>query len=211
MLRLRCASLLMSATVIAAALGGAALANTGGPAVFHGISAAHHPRTKADRLDPSVTASVISQNKLQRRVSHSKRGLLEPRSSRFLRQLANGARVYAVAATGQQLCALIERVPQPVLASNVKPGSPLSGCTSPLTQTVPSMINGFRAYKGRDKESPAFSWGVTLDGVTAVSFVAGARVITVPVKHNAWVYEGRYMADRNFIVHFKNGRTKTIP
>ena len=55
------------------------------------------------------------------------------------------------------------------------------------------------------------SWGVALDAVTAVSFTAGARVTTVPVKHNAWVYEGRYMADRNLTVLFKNGRTETIP
>jgi hypothetical protein len=207
---LRCASLLIAA-VIAAALGGSAVATTGGPAVFHGIRAAQHPRTKADRLDPSVVASVMSQNRLQQRVSHSRRGLLEPRSSRFLRQLPNGVRVYAVAATGQRLCALLERLPHPVLATNVKPGSPLSECTSPLTQTVPTMVIGFRAYKEPHRESPAVSWGITLDGVTAVSFTAGARVVTLLVKHNAWVYVGKYMAGKNVTVHFKDGRTKTLP
>jgi hypothetical protein len=176
---------------------------------FHGISAAQHPRTKADRLDPSVVVSIISDNKLQKRASHGRRGLVEPGSARFLRQLPNGARVYAVAATGRQLFVLIERMPR--LASNVKPGAPLWECTSPLTQKVPAAINGFRAYKSRHKESPAVSWGVALDAVTAVSFTAGARVTTVPVKHNAWVYEGRYMADRNLTVLFKNGRTETIP
>jgi hypothetical protein len=34
--------------------------------------------------------------------------------------------------------------------------------------------------------------------------------MTVPVKHNAWVYKGRYMADRNFTVHFKDGHTEAV-
>lgn len=188
-----------------------AAGQSGGQAVatpFHGISAAQHPRTRADRLDPSVVASIVSENKLQKQMSHRTIGLLEPRSARFLRQLPNGARVYAAAATGRQLCVLIERMPH--LGANVKPGAPLWQCASPLTGKVPTAINGFQAFKGPHGESPAVSFGVALDGVAAVSFTAGARLTTVPVEHNAWVYEGRYMAVRNFTVLFKNGRTETI-
>ena len=72
------------------------------------------------------------------------------------------------------------------------------------------MVIGFRAYKEPHRESPAVSWGITLDGVTAVSFTAGARKVTLPVKHNAWVYIGRYMAARDFALHFRNGRTQTL-
>lgn len=152
--------------------------------------------------------SIISANKAQEQMSHRRSGLLEPSSARFLRQLPGGARVYAAATTGKGLCVLIERMPR--LGPNVKRGAPLYQCTSPLTQRVPTAINGFRAFKERHNESPAVSWGIALDDVAAVSFTAGARVITVPVKRNAWVYKGRYMADSNFTVHFKNGRTETI-
>src|SRR5690348_10514553 len=74
------------AAVIAAAFAGAGMAWADGLGVFSGITAAQHPRSKVDRLDPSVVASIALDNK-QRRLHHSQLGLLAPDSSRFVRQL----------------------------------------------------------------------------------------------------------------------------
>jgi hypothetical protein len=78
---------------------------------------------------------------------------------------------------------------------------------------VPSTVESFRAFKGPHGESPALSWGITLDGATAVSFPANRHLtINVPVKHNVWVYLGKWSATvRGFTVHFKDGHTATIP
>jgi hypothetical protein len=178
---------------------------------FHGIKAAQHPRTAADKLDPSVVASIVRYNEQIARLPHSGRGRLEPDTSRLVRQLPNGARVYAVAATGDELCVVMERIPQ--LASNMQRGGSTVGCTSPLTQKVPSTLESFRAFKGPHGESPALSWGITLDGATSVSFPANRHLtITVPVKHNVWVYLGKWSATvRGFAVHFQDGHTEAIP
>jgi hypothetical protein len=198
------------AAVALMALAGVGVAIAAGIGAFHGIKAAQHPRAAADRLDPSIVASIVRHNKELARLTHSRRGLLEPGTSRLVRRLRNGARVYAVAATGGELCVVMERMP--VLASNMKRGDS-EGCTSTLTQKVPSTVESFRAFKGPHGESPALSWGITLDGATAVSFPANRHLtITVPVKHNVWVYLGKRSATvRGFTVHFKDGHSATIP
>jgi hypothetical protein len=208
--RRRWRPVLIAAVAVAALVGvGVAIAASFG--VFHGIRAAQHPRTAADRLDPSVVASITRYNKQYVRITHSRRGLLEPDTSRLVRQLPNGVRVFAVAGTGNQLCVVLERLPR--LGPNTKRGGYSQGCTSPLTQKVPSTLESFRAFKGPHGESPALSWGITLDGATAVSFQANRHLkITVPVKHNVWVYQGKWSAAvRGFTVHFKNGHTETLP
>lgn len=199
------------AAVAVAALVGVGVAIAAEVGAFRGISAAQHPRTAADRLDPTVVASIVRFNKQQARLEHSRRGLLEPHTSRLVRRLPNGARVFAVAATGGALCVVLERLPS--LGPNMKPGGYTQGCGSPLTQKAPSTLESFRAFKGPHGESPALSWGVTLDGATAVSFPANRHLtITVPVRHNVWVYLGKWSATvRGFTVHFDDGHTATMP
>jgi hypothetical protein len=198
----RCVSLLIAAVIASTLVGAGAAASVFG--AFRGISAAQHPRTRADRLDPPVLASVAFYNK-QQRLHHSHVGLLAPDSSRFLRQLANGERAYAVAATGGGICALVERLRIPHAYNLKKPASQW-GC-SRLTRKVPTTIESFKA----NPESPVFSWGIALDGVKAVSWMAGKQgVITVPVRHNAWVHLGN-ASFVHFTVHFKDGRTEKIP
>ena len=199
----RCCLSLLIAAVIAALFAGAGIAIAGGSGAFDGISAAQHPRTRSDRLDPSVLASIAFDNK-QQRLQHSHVGLLAPGSSRFLRQLANGERAYAVAATGGGICALVERLRIPHAYNLKKPASQW-GC-SRLTRKVPTTIDSFKA----NDETPVFSWGVVLDGVTAVSWSAGRQgVITVPVRHNAWVHLGN-ASFVHFTVHFADGKTEKI-
>jgi hypothetical protein len=193
----------MFAAVVAAALVGAGIALADGVGVFNGITAAQHPRSKADRLDPSVLASIAFTNK-QQRLRHSRVGLLAPDSSRFVRQLANGERVYAVAATGRAVCALVERLRIPHAYNLKKPAS--DWACSRLTRKVPTIISSFKA----NEESPVFSWGIALDGVTAVSWMAGSQgVVSVPVRHNAWVHLGN-ASFVHFTVHFKDGGTEKI-
>ncbi len=189
--------------MIAGVLAGAGVAFAGGSSAFDGISAAQHPRTHADRLDPSVLASIAFVNK-QQRLHHNPVGLVEPDSSRFLRHLANGERAYAVAATGGEVCALVERLRIPH-ASNLKKPASQWGC-SRLTRKVPTTIGSLKA----NEETPVLSWGVALDGVTAVSWLAGRQgEITVPVRHNAWVHLGN-ASFVHFTVHFADGRTKRV-
>ncbi|MFL5914877.1 MAG: hypothetical protein ACJ752_04470 [Gaiellaceae bacterium] len=198
------------AAVGAAALVGVGVAIAASFGVFHGISAAQHPRTAADQLDPSVVVSIIANNKRERRFFHG-RGLLQPETSRLVRKFPNGMRAFAVAATGGELCVVIERLPR--LASNMKRGGWTDGCGSPLTQKLTTTLESFRAFKGPHGESPALSWGITFDDVAAISFPANHhQTVTVPVKHNVWVYLGKASATvRGFTVHFKDGHTQTIP
>src|SRR5690242_12168899 len=181
------------AAVAVAALVGVGVAIAAGIGAFHGIKAAQHPRTAADRLDPAVVASIVHFNKQMAKLTHGRRGLLEPKTSRLIRQLPDGLRFYVVAATGDELCVVMERIPR--LGRNTKPGGSTWGCRPPLTQKVPSTVESFRAFKGPHGESPAISWGITLDGASSVSFPVNRRLtITVPVKHNAWVYVGKWSA-----------------
>jgi hypothetical protein len=158
---------------------------------LHGIGAARHPRTRADRLDPSIPASIGVVR-------------LKPRSSRLLRRFPNGERVFAVAGTTGAACAVVEglRIPH---ASNLKqPASDLA--CSRLSRSVPTTIASINANAG----SPTFSFGIALDGVTAVSWSAAKHgVVTVPVRHNAWVHLGN-ASFRNVTVHFAGGRTRKI-
>jgi hypothetical protein len=170
---------------------------------LHGIGAAQHPRTRADRLDPSVLALIASSNK-QRELNHGAIELLKPHSSRLLTRLANGERVYAVATSSGAACALVERLRVPHASNLRKPAS--AWACSALTRKVPTTIASFKA----NPESPTFSWGIALDGVTAVSWTAGRQgVITVPVRHNAWAHLGN-ASFRRFTVHFADGRTEKI-
>jgi hypothetical protein len=206
---------LLVAAIAVVALVGVGVAIAASLGAFRGISAAQHPRTAADKLSPAVVAEIRQTNKLRTRLSarlnRGGRGLIEPDTSRLVRRFRDGIRVFAVAATGGELCVVIEGMPR--LGANVKLGGGSLGCTSQLTQKVPSTVESFRAWKGPHGESPAISWGITLDGATGVSFPVNRRItITVPVKDNVWVYIGRWSAAvRGFTVHFKDGHTQTIP
>jgi hypothetical protein len=181
------------AAVAVAALVGAGVAIAAGFGAFNGISAAQHPPTPADTLDPAVAASIAANdNPLG----------LEADSARFVTQLAGGIRIYAVATKTGELCALAERLPN----NNGKNDAAATGCSSPLTQSQPTTIASFQA----NEATPPISYGIALDSVTAVSFMAGGQEVTVPVKNNVWAYEGDNSAISSLTVHFNDGRTETI-
>jgi hypothetical protein len=190
--RRRWRPVLVAAVVVAAVAGvGVAIAASFG--AFNGISAAQHPPTAADKLDPAVAASIAANgNPLG----------LEANSARFVTQLADGVRIYAIATKTGELCALAERLPN----NNGKNDAAAMGCGSPLTQGKPTSAASFQ----RNEATPPISYGIALDSVTAVSFMAGGQEVTVPVKNNVWAYEGNNSAIDSLTVHFNDGSTETI-
>jgi hypothetical protein len=181
------------AAVVVAALAGVGVAIAAGFGAFDGISAAQHAPTAADKLDPAVAASIAANdNPLG----------LEADSARFVTQLADGVRIYAVATKTGELCALAERLQN----NNGKNDAVAMGCGSPLTQSQPTTAASFQA----NEATPPISYGIALDSVTAVSFMAGGKEVTVPVKNNVWAYEGHNSAIGSLTVHFHDGSTETI-
>jgi hypothetical protein len=181
------------AAVVVAALVGVGVAIAAGFGAFNGISAAQHPPTAADKLDPAVAASIAANdNPLG----------LEADSARFVTQLADGVRIYAVATKTGELCALAERLPN----NNGKNDAAAMGCGSPLAQSQPTTAASFQT----NEATPPISYGIAIDSVTAVSFMAGGQEVTVPVKNNVWAYEGNNSAIGSLTVHFNDGSTETI-
>jgi hypothetical protein len=183
---------ILAAAVAVAALAGAGVAIAAGLGAFSGISAAQHPPSAADKLDPAVAASLAADNRLG----------LELDSARFVTQLAGGIRIYAVAAANGELCAVAERLPN----NNGKNDASTAECGSPLTQSQPTTAESFQP----NEQAPVITWGIALDSVTAVSFAAGGQEVTVPVKNNVWAYEGDNPAFGSLVAHFDDGSTKTI-
>jgi hypothetical protein len=187
---------LVTALVVAGIVGvGVAIA--AGFGAFNGISAAQRPQTPADRLDPKLLFYINRVNG-----SRGAGEQLLPDSARLIRRLPGNVRIYAVATNDGQLCVLAERLPN----NNGKDDALGMVCGSPLTQTKPSSAATF----ARNESSPAITWGIALDSVAAVSFMAGGHEVTVPVTNNVWAYEG---ADPNYgtlTAHFKDGRREPI-
>jgi hypothetical protein len=185
------------AAVVVAAIVGVGVAIAAGFGAFNGISAAQHPQTAADRIDSKLLAEINAANAAPGAV-----GRLLPDSARLVRQLSDDARIYVVATEDGQLCVLAERL----LNNNGKYDAAGMGCGSPLTQNQPSTAATF----ARNESSPAISWGITLDSVAAVSFMAGGHEVTVPVNNNVWAYEGAAPTHGTLTAHFKDGSTEPI-
>lgn len=185
------------AVAVVAALVGVGVAIAAGFGAFNGISAAQHPQTPSDRIDPRLLAEINAANQ-----ARSAGGQLLPDSARLVKQLSDGARIYAVATNDGQLCVLAERLPN----NNGTDDAAAMGCGSPLTQSQPSTAATF----ARTESSPAISWGIALDSVAAVSFMAGRQEVTVPVTNNVWAYEGAAPTHGTLTAHFKDGSTEKI-
>jgi hypothetical protein len=184
------------AAVAVAALVGVGVAIAAGFGAFNGISATQHPQTPADRIDPKLVALINAANS-----ARGGPGQLLPDSARLVKELSGGARIYAVATKKGQLCVLGAG-----LNGNGRNDSAAMGCGFPLTQSQPSTAGTF----GGSGSAPAISWGIAIDSVAAVSFMAGGQEVTVPVTNNVWAYEGDAPTHGSLIAHFKNGSTETI-
>jgi len=184
------------AAIVTTALAFAGLAIAAGFGAFNGIGAAEHPQGAADTLDPALVAGINAENA---HLAGTATGQLLPDSARFIRQLPSGERIYALSTTTDMLCVLIVG----------RPGSNMGSATScghPLNQNEPTTIGSVQA----NSATPPLAYGVAIDGVTAVSFMADGAETTVPVENNVWAYEGPSDALQTLTVHYADGSTQTL-
>ena len=187
----------LAAALVVAGIVGVGVAIAAGFGAFNGISATQRPQTPADRIDPKLLAAINAANSFR-----GGPGQLVPDSARLVRQLSDDARIYAVATEDGHLCVLAERL----LNNNGTYDAAGMGCGSPLTQSQPSTAATF----ARNESSPAISWGIAIDSVAAVSFMAGGHEVTVPVTDNVWAYEGATPTHGTITAHFEDGSTEPI-
>jgi hypothetical protein len=180
------------AAIALAALVGIGVAIAAGFGAFNGISAAQRPQTPADRIDPALLAEI---NMTRKSVGPGAELLAD--SSRLIRRLPGGARIYTAATKDGELC---------VLGLGLDRGAGAMGCGPPLpTQSQPITLSSF-ANRGTP-----INWGLALDHITAVTFQLGGREMTVPVKNNAWAYEGPSpRVAQSIVIHYDDGSTKSF-
>lgn len=176
------------AAVAAAALVIAGIAIAAGIGAFNGIGAAQHPRLAQDIIDPK-TARFLKQ---------APPGLQPAfllNTSRLVGHLPSGRRIWVITDARDELCVVVER-------EGYSCGGALS-TADPITRATFDRDGPWRG-------EPAVSFGVARDGVTAISFIAHGREVTVPVKNNVWVYVGGAAVLRSATVHYADGTTTTL-
>jgi hypothetical protein len=160
---------------------------------FAGISAANRPSTPSDALPPSLTAHIAEFSSGMERYGH---GRLLPDTARFITQVPSGMRFYTIATSAGGLC----------LATVRSHGGNGLECGDSLSKSRPITI----ASERTNRATPPVSYGLAMDGVTAVSFKAHGHQTTVAAKDNVWAYEGQNGALRSITVHWENGSTQTL-
>jgi hypothetical protein len=178
--------LVAAIVMIALVLAGIAIAD--GLGAFDGISAAQHPQTGADVLDPQTVA------RLEQTCSSSGNpsSIYFPQchlildSARFVAQLPSGRKLYVITDTRGDLCM-------------VDPTGMV--CGTGLTPSRPI----------EDESVGELMFGLALDGVTSISFERAGKEVMVPVRDNVWVYEGASLPEAGALTaHFEDGTTVTI-
>jgi len=183
-----------AAAVLVLVFAGVAYATGFNP--FKGISAANHPATANDSLPAWLAADIAQFNSTYEQTGH---GQLLPDSARLIRQLPSGMRFYTLATSAGDLC--LANVYPPV-SSNARGGF---SCGDSLSQTTPITV-GSEEPAG---PATAISYGLAMDGVTAVSFMAGGGETTVPVTDNVWIYAGQANL-QTVTVHWADGSTQAL-
>jgi hypothetical protein len=159
---------------------------------FAGISAADHPASSSDALPASLTSHIAEFSSAMEKMGH---GHLLLDTTRRIAELPSGMRFYTIATSAGGLC----------LATVRSAGGNGLGCGDSLSKNRPITIGSERP----NRATPPVSYGLAMDGVTAISFTAGGTETTVPVKDNVWAYEGEANL-RAVTVHWKDGSTQTL-
>lgn len=186
---------------LALAVGVVALVSIGaayaaGFSPFPGISAANHPATSNDALPAFLTTGGVSAfSSTMERMGH---GHLLPDTVRFVTELPSGMRFYTIATSAGGLC--LATVDPP--GSNAKGGI---GCGESLSRSRPITMSSERA----NQATRPVSYGLAMDGVTAVSFTAAGAETTVAVTDNVWAHEGQANLT-SVTVHWTDGSTQTL-
>jgi hypothetical protein len=163
---------------------------------FDGISAANHPATPNDALPASLIAHIAEFSSAMEQMGH---GHLLPDTARLITEIPSGMRFYTIATSAGGLCLVTVNHS----GSNAKGGA--LECGDSLSRSRPITI----ASEQVNHSTPRVSYGLALDGVSAVSFTAGGAETTVPVKDNVWAYEGQANL-RSVTVHWENGSAQTL-
>jgi hypothetical protein len=171
------------------ALAGAAIGSGMDP--FAGIAAADHPATPDDVVGPDVVTQLRTDEPPAGAVDSI--GLRRVDSSRLVGNLPSGRKIYVVTTAKNRLCV--------VVAGKAESCGDRLTHESPITFTVLSS----------DLEAP-LAYGVARDDVASVSFRVRGRRVTLPVRHNLFVYEGRRSDSvggfSDLTVTFANGMTE---
>jgi len=189
--RLRRPLLVAAVVVFALALTGVAIAN--GVGAFDGISAAQNTPTGADILPPGLLAQIEQMNAQNRKSGVPEQFL--PDTARVLATTPAGSKVYGLTDTRGDLCLF----------------GAAGSCGPPLSKHQPITMTG-------SNPSPTIgatftTEGVAIDGVAAVSFTVApgdGKVVTVPVKHNFYIYEepnSHGVAEHCVVAHMADGST----
>lgn len=174
----------LAAAVVAAALGLAGVAIADGVGAFNGIGVTQHPQTSADVID-SPTLARLRQN-CSATPFWTPQCHLVLGSSRLIGHLPDGGNLYVVTDTRDDLCVI-----EP---SGMSCGTGLSR-SRPVSESSIGQI----------------LYGVAIDGVTSVSFEKDGQEVSIPVKDNAWVYQGASLEDFEALTaHFADGTTVTL-
>jgi len=183
----------LAAGVAVAALAGAGVAIASGLGAFNGLSDTQHPRTGAAVLDPHTAAMIKNGCGLEPNPNGS--GSIEIHcildSARLLGQVPGYGNVYVLGDTQGDLCIRFERG--------------VGHCGAPLSRSDPVVTFG-----ANETGSDPVSFGIVMDGITAVSFQAGDQEVTVPVKDNVWYYAGASSAINDMTIHFANGSSQLL-
>lgn len=170
------------AAVVAAALVVTGVAIAARIGAFDGIGSAQHPQRPADIIDRQTKIFL----------QHLAPALLFD-TSRVVGKLPSGRRVWVISNARGDLCVVVERA--------------VDACGPSLSDAQPTTIS---TWGGNRPGQPTVSFGVARDGVTAISFMAQGREVTVRVKHNVWAYEGDSAVQASATVHYADGRTATL-
>jgi hypothetical protein len=177
------------AACVAAIAAGIAVAAGVNP--FAGIGQADHPQTAQDVLSSAAAAQ------LQANVApggHDPNGVWVLSSARLVGALPSGGHVYVVSTATDKLCVVIDQTQF------------VDSCGAPLTQSEP--ITAMTVDVDGSGPTPALSYGVARDDVSAVSFVINGVPTTVPVKDNVWFFEGGTPTD--LTVHYTDGSSSQV-
>lgn len=171
----------LGVAVAIAALAGAGVAIAAGFGAFNGISAAQDTKIGSVVLPPAVLAQMKQMNAESRKLNaqaakssgpHFQMPLLLLDTARVLGTAPDGGKVYGLTDTRGDLCIL---------------GAMGGGCGPPLTHSHPITLGA-----GNPGPIPPGGTltvgGVAIDGVTSVSFTIWREQVTVPVRHNVYVY-----------------------
>jgi hypothetical protein len=181
-------------SVLLAALFLATYASAAAPGPLSGIGAAVGPQTSTDLLPRQLLAHL--------------RVPILPQSSRLLRTLPGGRKVYVAASTPNRLAEVI-------VTPGRRPGHVGTTLVTmpPLTTARPTTVTAFttEGANGGKVVMTSLAFGVAQDGITSVSFKANGHLQTVPVVSNVWFSsEPPFAKIPSITVHFANGRTQTI-